>query len=70
MDATRTETREEIRSLAITMVRLELAARVAAQRRQWVRVGELHTIREQTQERRSRLMREIWEPRRRRREPW
>jgi len=52
--------RMEIAQLAMDMVRLEEWAREAYQRRNWIRVGELHEQREQTQRYRSDLLRELW----------
>lgn len=54
------ELRMECGSLARDMVRLEQWARDAYERRNWVRVGELHTQREGVQAYRSRLLRQMW----------
>lgn len=50
----------EVRGLANEMVWLEQWAKEAYARKRWVRVGELHTQREEVQQRRSELMRELW----------
>jgi hypothetical protein len=52
--------RQRIRKLAQDMVQLEAGAREAHAGRKWVRVGELHELREQTQQLRSELLREFW----------
>jgi hypothetical protein len=57
---------QEIHQLGRDMVRLEAWAAEAAARRRWMRVGEINEERDQARERRSQLMREVWEPRRRR----
>jgi hypothetical protein len=51
---------QEVRQLALDMIRLETWAREAHARGRWNRVGELHTARDQARERRSALMRQIW----------
>jgi hypothetical protein len=56
--------RQEIRELAYDMVQLEQWAREAYARRNWMRVGELNSQRDELRERRSALMREVWKPRR------
>jgi hypothetical protein len=55
----------EIRSLAVQMVRFETWAREATERRRWQRVTEYLRERDLARERRSQLMRELWEARRR-----
>jgi len=54
------ELRIQSRELAHRMVQLEGWAREAYERGKWVRVGELHTQREEVQQQRSSLLREIW----------
>ena len=56
---------QEIRELGHDLVRLEFWAAEAARKQQWIRVGEINSEREDVRERRSQLMREVWEPRRR-----
>jgi hypothetical protein len=56
---------QEIRQLGLDMVRLEAWAAEAAERRMWMRVGEINEERDEARERRSQLIREVWEPRRR-----
>jgi len=58
------EMRQECRDLARDLVRIETWAITACARRQFYRVAELHTQREQLRQRRSRLLRELWEARR------
>jgi hypothetical protein len=55
----------EVRALALQMVRFETWAREAAERNRWQRVAECHTQRDLARGRRSQLMRELWEARRR-----
>lgn len=59
--------RERVRELARDMVRLEMEARRAYWRNDFVRVGDLHSEREQVQQHRSELLRQVWQMQRRRR---
>jgi len=52
--------RQECRALAHDLVRIDTWAKVACARRQFYRVAELHTQREELRERRSLLLRELW----------
>jgi hypothetical protein len=63
MDEVVTEIRQECRDLAREMVRLEEWAREAYDKHRFVRVGELHSQREDVQAHRSELMREVWHAR-------
>jgi hypothetical protein len=60
LDDVYVQMRQQCRELAHEMVMLEEWAREAHQRRQWIRVGELHGQREEVQRHRSALMRELW----------
>lgn len=64
-DDVETELARDIRQLALDMVRLETYADEARQRRQHERQAELLRDREAVVGRRSVLMRELWEERRR-----
>jgi predicted nucleic acid-binding Zn-ribbon protein len=57
---TRSELEMECTALAYEMVQLERWAAEAFERRQFVRVGELHEEREQVQQQRSSLLRRMW----------
>jgi hypothetical protein len=57
---TEQQVRDQITWLAQDMVRLEDWARHAYMSRNYVRVGELHTQREEVQAERSFLMRGLW----------
>jgi hypothetical protein len=63
-----TAIRQEIRELAYTMVRLEQSAHEAVMQRDYIRAGELNEQRLEAQARRSELIRQVWQPRRRRRD--
>lgn len=54
------ELRMECHAMAIDMVRLERWAAEAYGRKQWIRVGELHTQRQEVQGHRSMLLRQLW----------
>ena len=58
------ELQMEIHALAVQMVRFETLARQSADTNRWQRVAEFHMQRDLAGERRSRLMRELWEARR------
>jgi hypothetical protein len=65
MPATYTEELQmEIHALAVQMVRFETLARQSADMNRWQRVAEFHMQRDLAGERRSRLLRELWEARR------
>lgn len=52
--------RQECRELAREMVRLEAWAEAACQREDYVTAGDLNRQRLEAQDRRSRLLRDIW----------
>lgn len=54
------ELRMEVHAHALEMVRLDQWAKDAYEKKKWVRVGELHTQREQIQGHRSMLLRQLW----------
>lgn len=57
------ELQMEIHALGVQMIRFETWAREAAEVNRWQRVAECNTQRDLAGERRSRLMRELWESR-------
>lgn len=54
------ELRQEIRELALTMVRLEQRAREIRGRNRWQRVADLDKARDLARERRSLLLHRVW----------
>jgi hypothetical protein len=56
------ELRQEIRELALTMVRLEQCANEAVAAKHWGRVADLRRARDLVRARRSALLSELWAP--------
>ena len=52
--------RYRCRELAREMVALERWAAEAYEQNEWTQVGELHSLREEVQQRRSALLRQYW----------
>jgi hypothetical protein len=60
-DEVEIELRRDVRWLAYEIVRLDHWAEQAHERGNYIRMAELHIQRELARERRSALMRELWE---------